>query len=64
MIGIAIALASIVYYIASSRICPNNYLLLETKDTRICIAKFEMKKGDDEKAISTPVGLPWHPVNL
>lgn len=39
--------------------CPLNYLALKTTDGQFCIAKYEMKKGQNGEAVSRPNQTPW-----
>ncbi len=56
-----IAIAIFSYFSMKTSKCPDNYLLLPNEN--ICVAKYEMKKGPDNKALSLPEGLPWNDLN-
>lgn len=39
--------------------CPVGYINIPYKDIKFCVAKYEMKKGPEARAVSHPKGLPW-----
>ncbi len=63
LIGIGFALN----HYTQIQTCPKNYINFPTHifgTKTVCIAKYEMRKGSDGEAVSTPKGLPWTNITL
>lgn len=39
--------------------CPDNYVFYSSEGIQVCVAKYEMKKGSGDKAVSQAAGKPW-----
>lgn len=47
------------FFYFNPQVCPVGYIEFDGSLSRVCVAKYEMKKGPNGQAVSQPQGQPW-----
>lgn len=64
IIVLIVVIASAYFFYFNPQVCPAGYVEFDGALSRVCVAKYEMRKGANGQAVSQPQGLPWTMVKL